>query len=85
MEKSRGRVPGERKKKWPCKTRGRYVSGRTSITYLILLTLVQRKREREYQRLRKEADDKEKLYLDWAQRFEIKSGGEWHPGEDGGS
>ena len=53
--------------------------------YLILLTLIQRIREREYQRLRKEAEDKQKLYLDWAIRFEIKSGGDWHPGEDGES
>ena len=52
---------------------------------LILLTLIQRKREREYQRLRKELEDKQKVYLDWAQRFEVKSGGEWHPGDDGGS
>ena len=55
------------------------------LIYLILLTLIQRIREREYQRLRKEAEDKQKLYLDWARRFEIKSGGDWHPGEDGGS
>ncbi|KAH9987683.1 hypothetical protein BJV77DRAFT_964697 [Russula vinacea] len=41
-----------------------------------------RKREREYQRLRKEAEDKQKLYLDWARGFEIKLGGKWHPGED---
>ncbi|KAI0297548.1 hypothetical protein B0F90DRAFT_1738028 [Multifurca ochricompacta] len=40
-----------------------------------------RKREREYQRLRDEAEDTHKLYLDWAQRFEAKSGS-WHPGED---
>ena len=52
---------------------------------LILLTLIQRKREREYQRLRKELEDKQKVYLDWAQRFEVKSGVEWHPGDDGGS
>ena len=52
--------------------------------YLILLIFLQRKREREWQRLRKEAEDKQKLYLDWARRFEVKSGGEWHPGEDGG-
>lgn len=50
---------------------------------LILLTLVQRKREREYQRLRKEAEDKQKLFLDWAQRFEVKSGGPWNPMDDG--
>ena len=55
------------------------------LIYLILLTLIQRIREREYQRLRKEAEDKQKLYLDWARRFEIKSGGDWHPGEDGES
>ena len=44
--------------------------------------------EREYQRLRKELEDKQKVHLDWvawAQRFEVKSGGEWHPGHDGGS
>jgi len=52
--------------------------------YLILLIFLQRKREREWQRLRKEAEDKQKLYLDWARRFEVKSGGEWRPGEDGG-
>ncbi|KAI9444587.1 hypothetical protein H4582DRAFT_2070318 [Lactarius indigo] len=40
-----------------------------------------RKREREYQRLRKEADDKCRLYFDWAQRFEAKSGS-WHPREE---
>ncbi|KAH9058304.1 hypothetical protein EDB87DRAFT_1685476 [Lactarius vividus] len=40
-----------------------------------------RKREREYQRLRKEADDKSKLYFDWAQRFEAKSES-CHPRED---
>ncbi|KAH9958901.1 hypothetical protein BGW80DRAFT_1372376 [Lactifluus volemus] len=40
-----------------------------------------RKREREYQRLRKEAEDKQRLFLDWAQRFEAKSGS-WHPGDD---
>jgi hypothetical protein len=50
-----------------------------------LLTLVQRKREREYQRLRKEADDKRKLFLDWAHRFEVKAGGSWHPTDDGAS
>ena len=33
-------------------------------------------RGREYQRLRKEAEDEQKLYLDCARRFEIKSGGE---------
>jgi hypothetical protein len=53
-------------------------------TTLILLTLVQRKREREYQRLRKEAEDKQKLFLDWAQCFEVKSGGPWSPMDDGG-
>jgi len=52
--------------------------------YLILLNLLQRKRERECQRLREEVEDKQKLYLDWARRFEIKSGGDWHPGDDGG-
>ncbi|KAH9980761.1 hypothetical protein BJV74DRAFT_897318 [Russula compacta] len=41
-----------------------------------------RKREREYQRLRKEAEDKQKLFLDWAQRFEVKSGGPWSPMDD---
>jgi hypothetical protein len=55
------------------------------LTYLTLLILIQRKREREYQRLRKEAEDKQKLYPDWAKEFEIKLGGKWHPGEDGGS
>ncbi|KAF8274325.1 hypothetical protein EI94DRAFT_850937 [Lactarius quietus] len=40
-----------------------------------------RKRDREYQRLRKEVDDKNKVYIDWAQRFEAKSGS-WHPRED---
>lgn len=59
------------------------VSFRVQI-YLILLTLVQRKREREYERLRKESEDKQKVYLDWARRFEVKSGGEWHPRDDGG-
>ena len=48
-----------------------------------LLTLVQRKREREHQRLRKEAEEKQKLLLDWAQRFEAKSGPSWHPKDDG--
>jgi len=52
--------------------------------YLTLLNLLQRKRERECQRLREEVGDKQKLYLDWARRFEIKSGGDWHPGDDGG-
>ncbi len=42
----------------------------------------QRKREREYQRLRKETDDKSRQYLDWALRFEAKSGS-WHSGEEG--
>ena len=45
------------------------------LIYLIWLTLIQWKRGREYQRLRKEAVDEQKLYLDWARRFEIKSGG----------
>jgi hypothetical protein len=36
------------------------------LIYLTLLTLIQRKREREYQRLQKETEDKQKLYLDWA-------------------
>ncbi len=58
------------------------VSNRIYISF-ILLTLAQRKREREYQRLRKEAEDKQKLFLDWAQRFEVKSGGSWHPRDDG--
>ncbi|KAI9453574.1 hypothetical protein BJY52DRAFT_1288754 [Lactarius psammicola] len=40
-----------------------------------------RKREREYQRLRKEADEKCKLYFDWARRFEAKSES-WHPREE---
>ncbi|KAH9170557.1 hypothetical protein EDB89DRAFT_1977284 [Lactarius sanguifluus] len=40
-----------------------------------------RKRDREYQRLRKEADDKCKLYFDWAQRFEAKSES-CHPREE---
>ncbi|KAI0253208.1 hypothetical protein BJV78DRAFT_220331 [Lactifluus subvellereus] len=40
-----------------------------------------RKREREYQQLRKDAEDKHRLFLDWAQRFEAKSGS-WHPGND---
>jgi len=43
-----------------------------------------RKRERECQRLRKEVEDKQTLFLDWAQRFEVKSGGDWHPGDEGG-
>lgn len=42
----------------------------------------QKKRDREYQRLRKDADDKCKQYIDWAQRFEAKSAS-WHPREDG--
>ena len=42
----------------------------------------QKKRDREYQRLRKEADDKCKQYIDWAQRFEAKSAS-WYPREDG--
>jgi hypothetical protein len=48
-----------------------------------LLILVQRNREREYQRLQKEADDKQKLFLDWAHRFEAKAGSSWHPSDDG--
>jgi len=40
-----------------------------------------KKRDREYQRLRKDADDKCKQYIDWAQRFEAKSAS-WHPRED---
>jgi len=50
---------------------------------LALLTLVQRKHEREYQRLRKELEDRQRLFLDWAQRFEAKSGDSWHPNDDG--
>jgi hypothetical protein len=52
--------------------------------YIILLTLLQRKRERQCQRLRKEAEDKQTLYLDWSRRFEVKSGVDWHPRDDGG-
>jgi hypothetical protein len=48
-----------------------------------LLTLVQRKREREYQRLWKEGEEKQNLFFDWAQRFEAKSGPSWHPKDDG--
>ena len=51
--------------------------------YIILLTLLQRKRECECQLLRKEVEDKQTLYLDWAQRFEVKSGGDWRSGDDG--
>ena len=51
---------------------------------IIFLTLLQKKRERECQRLRKGAEDKQALYLDWARRFEAKSGVNWHPGDDGG-
>ncbi len=45
--------------------------------YIISLIFLQRKHERECQRLQKEAEDKQKLYLDWARCFEVKSGGEW--------
>ncbi|KAI0299813.1 hypothetical protein BC826DRAFT_714100 [Russula brevipes] len=41
-----------------------------------------RKRDRECQRLRKETEDKQRLFLDWAQRFEVRSGGSWQPGDD---
>lgn len=51
---------------------------------LLILTLLKRRRERECQRLRKEVEDKQTLYLNWAQRFEVKSGGDWRPGDDGG-
>ncbi|KAI9511878.1 hypothetical protein F5148DRAFT_178985 [Russula earlei] len=40
------------------------------------------KREHEYRRLRKEAEDKQKLLLEWAHRFQLKSGGDWHPRDD---
>lgn len=58
------------------------VSFRVKI-YVILFILFQRKRERECQRLRKEVEDKQTLYLDWARRFEVKAGGDWHPGDNG--
>jgi breast cancer 2 susceptibility protein len=52
--------------------------------YILLLTLLQRQRECECQRLRKEVEDKQTLYLDWARRFEIKSGVDWRPVDNGG-
>ena len=42
----------------------------------------QKKHDHEYQRPRKEVDDKCKQYIDWAQRFDAKSAS-WYPREDG--
>ncbi|KAH9964099.1 hypothetical protein BC827DRAFT_49058 [Russula dissimulans] len=41
-----------------------------------------RKREHEYHRLRKESEDKQNLFLDWAQRFEVKYSDSWHANDD---
>jgi len=80
MEKSRAKAQGERKRSWRHTTCGWYVP---AYDLPHPLTLAQRKREREYQRLRKEAEEKQELFLDWAQRFEAKAGPSWRPKDDG--
>ncbi|KAI0275230.1 hypothetical protein BC834DRAFT_851763 [Gloeopeniophorella convolvens] len=41
----------------------------------------ERKREKEFERIKEEANKKRRQYLDWALRFEAKAGS-WNPGED---
>jgi hypothetical protein len=69
----------ERKGNYLRKMRGRYVSGEHLLPDLAYLDLAEA--EARVSAL-EGSRGLTKLYLDWARLFEIKSGGEWLPGED---